>query len=100
MGLFVRKATYVLLTERSFPATAGFPWFSSGLSFAGKMQDEVHWMHGISSVLSYFTLCNRVGDGKGEQESLCGVCEHMHARVDRERCMMRKENGIFYPGFS
>lgn len=37
------------------------------------MQDEMHWMCGISSGFTYFTLYNRVGDGKGEQEGFCGV---------------------------
>lgn len=52
------------------------------------MQDGVLWVCGISSVFSYFTLCNRVGDGKGEHEGLYGVCmcgQGMVHDVERER---------------
>lgn len=56
-------------------------------------------MHSISSVFSNFTLCDRVRDGRVENESICGVCEHMCACVDREWCVVWEENGIFYPGY-
>lgn len=70
MDLFVRKATYVLLIERSFPGTASFLGFPGDCLLIAKCKMR---MSGISSGFAYFTLCNRVGDGKGEQEGFCGV---------------------------
>lgn len=53
------------------------------------------WMHGISSIFSSFTLCDRVGDGVVEHEGSCGVWEYTHVCVGSKWCVVWEENGIF-----
>lgn len=79
----------------------GFLSFPVDCLFLAKCKMRcISWMRGISSVFSNSILYDRVGNGRVEHEGICGVCEHMHACVDREWCIVWEENAFFYPGYS
>lgn len=60
-------------TEASQPEL-GFLCFPVDYLLLAKCEMKcTSWMHGISSIFSSFTLCDRVGDDVVEHEGSCGV---------------------------